>query len=142
VLGKMLINNYNSVDAISSVINKGDASMIDDTITTCKFYNDRDGNDSDGKPRKFSSVADEIFHSTYEYVYVFETDMARWQCYDVALEKWSNLSTLLYPPGNPLSDEQVDSLIKEHLADGDLVDIAYLIRAVEEKHGILETSNV
>jgi hypothetical protein len=75
-------------------------------------------------------------------VYVFETDMARWQCYDVALEKWSNLSTLLYPPGNPLSDVQVDSLIKEHLADGDLVDIAYLIRAVEEKHGILETSNV
>jgi len=143
-LGETLVKHYNSVVKACRLISKGDASTVASTIETCEFYKSKGDSWESVKPHYFTDIEDELKDSAYEYVYVFEPDTMKWDCYDVNEGQWRYVETRLSESHKPnlidskrLSDKRIDELLKEHIdEDHDLVDIIYLIRAVEQEHGI------
>ena len=97
-LGRTLKNHYNTVFSACELISKGNASSVGSTIDKCDFYKKQgDGLHATDMedPFDFTDVEEELKDSTYEYVYVFEPDTMKWDCYCVFDKKWKYVETRL-----------------------------------------------
>ena len=93
--GRMLVEHYNSPEAVEELLSYGDASYIGSTLELCEFYHrDRKESWKDVGTRVFDSE-DEFFEWAYfcgaEFVYLFDGSM--WRCFDrqgyeIKLEKY------------------------------------------------------
>jgi len=60
--GRILLNNYNSEEKARELIAKGNISVLDETIDTCRFY------DEEG----YKSSSDDLTDYHEEYLYLFK----------------------------------------------------------------------
>lgn len=78
-LGKILVENYNTLDKVKEIISYGDASYIEETIADSVFYHrDRNEELSIHEATNFSELKTSAFRE--DYLYVFGNGF--WKCYD------------------------------------------------------------
>lgn len=69
--GKILLENYNTPDAVDALLANGDMSALENNTDECVYYHrDRDEDWDDVQPSHYSNVT-KLLNTRIEYIYLF-----------------------------------------------------------------------